>query len=83
MKWRYQPVWADFQGERTYSLVEVYLDDDGKLDCWTAEPAVEVALGNDQEDLIAELTHMAEDARKWKPVDWADLKVGMTFERAQ
>lgn len=78
MKWRYQPVWADSNGERTFGLCEVYLDADGKLEMWT-ESMEMGAIGNDMEDLVGTCARMLVDAQKWVPVEHAALQVGETF----
>lgn len=85
MSWRYQPVWIETTKGQFHStefgLCEVYFDDDGKLESWTAEPFL-TAVGDDARDLRGALAHMLLDAWRWVPVRYADLKVGMTFERA-
>lgn len=82
MSWRYQPVWV--KHEKTdlvsYSLAEVYLDKDGKLKSWTADPVI-APHGNDLNDLQGSLALMISDAFKWEPVEHRKLRVGMRFKK--
>jgi len=82
MPWRYQPVFKkEVDGSLAFSLCEVHFaSDDMKLESWS-EPFGYV-VGNDIGDLCGELTHMLMDARCWVPVDYDQMTVGMTFERA-
>jgi len=80
MTWHYQPVYVESDGERAYSLCEVYLDDDGLLDSWTASRNI-AAHGTDSADaLLADLERMIHDVRRWEPVEFDTLTVGMRFE---
>jgi hypothetical protein len=79
MKWRYQPVFSDDEVGRCYSLCECYFDQDGKLEAWTENSEIGPS-GNSLDDLRGDLAHMLADAYKWKPVEFATLTVGMTFE---
>lgn len=83
MSWRYQPVFVKHKstGRISYSLCEVYLEKDGKLKSWTADPVI-APHGIDQHDLQGSLALMISDAFKWKAVDHRKLRVGMTFKRA-
>jgi hypothetical protein len=76
--WRYQPVYVDLDGERRYSLCEVYLDGDGRLEHWTVKTSM-APEGDSPEDLVGGLRHMMRDAQKWVPVQFTDLVVGMAF----
>lgn len=79
--WRYQPVWKDFGEQRVYSLCEVYIDADGKLESWTDDPAM-IPQGEEPDELRMDLTHMLMDSMRWVPVAVDTLTVGMTFQRA-
>ena len=79
MSWHYLPVYVEANGERAYSLCEVYLDDDGLLDSWTASREI-AAHGTDPSKLAADLELMARDVRRWEPVAFDALSVGMRFE---
>ena len=81
MPWRYQPVIeTDNQGDQV-SLCEVYFDDQGKLENWT-EHAGMTPCGETIDELTASLIQMLTDAMAWVPVNFSDLRVGMTFEKA-
>jgi len=81
-KWRYQPViTVDVFGGKTFSICEVYFDEQGRLNAWTEEAFIH-ALGDDLDELRRDLCLMLANAMKWEPVLLADMKVGMTFERA-
>ena len=81
MSLRYQPVWRDDPaGGRSYSLCEVYLDEQERLDHWT-ECAAIPAGGVDLDDLTGDLRHMLEDAEEWEPISFASLEAGMQFKR--
>lgn len=82
MTWRYQPVWTGPTENPSYSLAEVYLDDEGRLQNWTQSEAM-TPVGDSVLDLIGALAHMIGDASQWKPVPFSSLKVGMTFERVE
>lgn len=86
MSWHYQPVWGEDQiGEhvdRWYALCEVYLDEADQLKHWTADPAME-AIGADLDELCSTLAMMTSDAKRWKPVRFADLEVGMVLEQVE
>ncbi len=78
MRWRYQPVWADYGDERAFGICEVYLDADGKLEMWTE--SMEIAPGGDDaEGLVKDCARMLVDAQKWLPVEHAAMEMGMTF----
>jgi len=80
MTWRYQAVWREHDGERAYSICEIYLDDDGRLDNWTQNPAI--APGGDScEELQRDIGRMSEACRNWEPVAFEALQAGMTFKR--
>jgi len=81
MSWRYQPVWVDHGEERVFSLCEVYIDKDGRLEGWTEKPVMEAIGIDDAQDLRDCLAQMLADSYRWKPVAFSSLKVGMTFER--
>jgi len=79
--WRYQAVYIDRDEEtREYSICEVYLDEDGKLEGWTENSSI-APYGTSYEELIGDLQIMMEDTRRWKAVPFDSMSVGMTFER--
>jgi len=83
--WRYQTVYIEHgtgDGEitREYSLCEVYLDKNGKLDKWTESRSMS-PMGESVEELIDDLQFMLNDAAKWKSVEFESMKVGMTFTK--
>jgi hypothetical protein len=78
--WRYQPIFQEHDGERYYSLCEVYFDEDEKLSSWTAKAEM-APIGEDVADLVGSLSRMWVDALSWEPVRFSDLKPGMIFER--
>jgi hypothetical protein len=82
MTWRFQPVYSDSFGERTYSLCEVYFDTDDRLMHWTQENTLTPLGDSSISDLLDDLQEMLSDAALWKPVPYDSLRIGMTFERA-
>jgi hypothetical protein len=81
MGWRYQPVFTEQDGERSYSLslCEVYFDNAGNLTGWTESE--KIAPGReDIEVLTADLSRMMVDAMSNEPMRFSDLKSGMTFK---
>jgi hypothetical protein len=90
MTWRYQPVFTDVvgavtDGTRDYGLIEVYFDDEGRLEMWTAldpDDAFASPVGETTEELTRDLFVMTVDTACWKPVAYIDLEVGMKFEEA-
>ncbi len=81
MSWRYQPVWMKSAFSH-YILIEVFFDDDGKMDGWTEyeenrryEPS-----GETQEELIEDLELKLNAAKKWEAVEYDKIEVGMKFE---
>lgn len=80
--WRYQPVWAEHNGEKVYSLCEVYFDGDGRLEHWTESPAMLPQGIGDVQELRGDLTRMLMDAYKWEAVEFKTLAPGMSFRRA-
>jgi hypothetical protein len=79
MGWRYQPVFTEQDGERSYSLCEVYFDDAGNITGWTESEKI----APDREDievLTADLSRMMVDAMSYEPMRFSDLKSGMTFK---
>lgn len=91
MTWRYQPVYqhhthqapgeTEPTTETVYSVCEVYFDDDGALEMWTANPSM-TPQGETIEELQGDLQHMLDDAKRWQPVNFDDLKPGMKLEPA-
>ena len=80
MSWRYQPVFIEQDGERFYSLCEVYFDDAEKFIGWTECEAI-AAGGEDMERLTNDLARMMTDAFSWEPVRFTDLKLSIIFKR--
>lgn len=79
--WRYQPIWWADSGGKTFGLCEVYIDDHDHLTNWSPEPFT-WPQGDDMEQLTNDLVRMLVDAYRWRPVAFAELRIGMTFERA-
>ena len=83
--WRYQAVFGenenDFDGTcNVYTICEVYLDADGKLEFWTESEAI-AASGETIEELTADLQLMLKDISTWQPIHFDSLEIGMTFEK--
>jgi len=85
--WRYQAVrvkYREYPDDPELIIIEVYLDRaDDSLYAWSAEAVGKRPSGETIDELIEDLTRMVRDAREWEPVDSADLRVGMRFERAE
>ena len=81
--WRYQAVrvkYREYPDDPELIIIEVYLDRaDDPLCAWSAEAVGKRPSG----ELIENLMRRVRDTREWKPVDFADLRVGMRFERAE
>ena len=81
--WRYQAVrvkYREYPDDPELIIIEVYLDRaDDSLYAWSAEAVGKRPSG----ELIENLMRRVRDTREWKPVDFADLRVGMRFERAE
>lgn len=79
--WRYQPVFRDetLVG-RLFSLVELYFDEDDKLEDWTDSPGM-APCGDSADELYEDICHMLADSMRWLPVPFDSLKAGMTFQR--
>ena len=81
MTWRYQAVYLERDmGEKEYSICEIYLDKNGKLEAWTENHQMS-PYGFTLKELRGDLRIMMKDVRKWKPVDFNSLQIGMTFKR--
>jgi hypothetical protein len=90
MSWHYLPVYRDFPGrsERVYTICTIFLDDANLVRSWTIDPAMHPQGCGDLDDnpagghteLISDLEKMLRDARRWKPVAFDALKVGMKLE---
>ena len=82
--WRYQPVYREYDtGTKEYSICEVYLDKNEKLEMWTENYSIAPFGSGNIDDLIGDLELMIDDARKWKPVSFNSLTKGMIFERVE
>ena len=83
MSWRYQPVYIEHNVDdeviKEFSLCEVYLDSNDKLEMWTEKHEI-APHGNDIEDLVGSVELMLNDARRWKAVPFESLRVGMKLE---
>ncbi|MCL2591969.1 MAG: hypothetical protein FWD82_01265 [Defluviitaleaceae bacterium] len=84
--WRYQAVYTSNNSDnnetsKEYSLCEVYLDKDGKLESWT-ESRFMSPMGYTVDELMGDLQIMLDDAAKWKPVEFESMQVGMCFQRS-
>lgn len=77
--WRYQAAFSDATGERVYFVIDVELDDMGRLEHWNGQPMIP-ATGETAGELAEDLEQMLADVRAWKPVAIETLEVGMTFE---
>lgn len=79
--WRYQAVW--FEG--SLLLIEVHLSHEGELLMWSDlnDPnrtfTGHYPTGNDIEDMIGTIELMLSDTKRWAPIKYEDLKVGMIF----
>ena len=85
--WRYQAVYIEHntdEPEKTleFSICEVYLDKDDKLEMWTESRQIS-PMGDTIDELLGDLQLMIDDVRNWKPVGFNSLSVGMAFEREQ
>ena len=85
--WRYQTVYFEHRTcnngiTREYSLCEVYLDKDGKLDKWTESRSMS-PMGESVEELLGDLQFMLNDAAKWESVEFESMQVGMTFNKSR
>lgn len=80
--WRYQAVIVtDPGGTISCGICELYFDENDRLKHWTTDPFMYPA-GFTVEELKFDLIRMLMDSYSWVPVNFEDLKVGMTFERA-
>jgi len=80
--WRYQVVYIQNNESFEYSICEVYLDEFDKLEAWTNNFTIS-PYGDSHQELIGDLQIMLEDVKKWKPVNFNELKVGMTFQKQE
>jgi len=81
VSWRYQAVYSEnADGVRSYSICEVYFDDDGKLTAWTESMEIS-PYGSSLEELVGDLDMMREDIKNWESVPVGGLEVGMGFVR--
>jgi hypothetical protein len=78
--WHYLPVITGDGDETSFSLCEVYLNDDNTLSAWSTDSAM-TPYGADVDDLVGTLILMLYAAHKWEPVRHSNLKVGMIFKR--
>jgi hypothetical protein len=83
--WRYQAVYIEREiGEnekvKEYSICEIYLDKDEKLEMWTENPSI-APYGLSHDELVGSLHLMLEDVEKWEAVPFDSLCIGMAFDR--
>jgi len=83
--WHYLSVYKETpntNGKTTkgYSLCEVYLDKDGKLEYWTESHQMS-SYGKSADELIEDLEMMLTDAKMWKSEDFESLVSGMKFKK--
>ena len=80
--WRYQAVYVENKDNACeYSVCEVYLDANGRLEAWTESRRI-APLGETLDELLGDIRCMTEDISKWKPVPYNALRAGMTFEHS-
>jgi len=83
--WHYLPIIANDgdNGNATdspwYSIIEVFLNDDGKLEYWDSSPR-QAPGGETIEELENDLANMLHDLRHWEPVEYSSLTAGMEFK---
>ena len=82
--WRYQAVYVERkheEGESTkeYSMCEVYLDKNGKLEAWTESKSI-APYGESIDELNNDIQLMLNDLSKWTAVAFDSLYVGMEFK---
>jgi hypothetical protein len=84
--WRYQAVYVEYgEGKeiiREYSICEVCIDKDDKLEVWTLNYN-KSPLGSSLDSLIKDIQLMMDDVRHWKAVPFKSLKEGMVFEHTE
>ncbi len=85
MTWRYQPVFVTTtvgaESIQTFTICEVYIDKDKRLEAWTENRSVQPS-GGSLSDLQSDLAYMLADSFRWEPVEFSELLVGMTFKRS-
>jgi len=64
---------------RDYSICEVYLDKDGKLEKWTESPSI-APVGATFKELTEDIRFMLDDVSKWEAVAFESLRVGIMFK---
>jgi hypothetical protein len=80
--WRHQAVYEEYDGNREYSICEVYLDKEGKfVTCTTSHHIGPLRFGLN--GLIESLQRMMDEVHYWKVVPFKSLKPGMVFEHAE
>ena len=84
--WRYQAVYVekdssnkDVDMNLSYSICEIYLDKESKLEKWTESREIPPN-GYTYEELVEDIRLMLNDVLAFKPVPYDTLQVGMTFE---
>ena len=86
MAWHYQPVYTIRETSsgnpiKEYTICEVYLDADDKLELWTESHEIN-PFGESVEELLTDLEMMSNDCKRWMPVEFTALTPGMIFEEA-
>lgn len=84
--WRYQAVFVeedptakDVDMNLSFSVCEIYLDEDNRLKTWTERRDIPPR-GYAFEELVGDIRLMLNDVLMFKPVPFDSLYVGMTFE---
>jgi hypothetical protein len=82
--WRYQAVYIEKDNheggtDKAFSICEVYLDEDDKLEMWTEKPNMS-PYGESVEELTGDLETMLEDVKRWKSVNFELMEKGMIFD---
>jgi len=80
-----RPVFSEHQNSvggtyKAYTICEIYLDTNGRLEGWTDCKAM-APNGETIEELTDDLKMMLKDISAWKPVSYDSLTAGMTFEQ--
>lgn len=78
--WRYQPVWRDGPDVRVYSICEIHLDENDRLESWT-ETAEVWPGGESKHALLLDLMRMYIHCARWEAIPFNALRVGMLFDK--
>ena len=72
MNWNYRVIKYDDADEVFFQIHEVYYNEDNEIEAYTEEPMV--PFGETQEELIAELEMMINDAKKYPALSKKELE---------